>query len=159
MFQNDVYFFAHLCDKLRMAKPLVDDSLWAIIAPLLPTKLRRARFPGRKGVSDRAALTGILFVLKSGMAWRDLPPELGCGSGVTCWRRLRDWQKAGVWDQLHRELLRRLQAADRLDWSRAVVESSNVRAVFGGARRGRARPTAAKRAASIIFSPMPKAFR
>jgi transposase len=154
-----VYFFGQVCNKLRMAKPLVDDSLWAIIAPLLPKKTRRLKFPGRKGVSDRAALTGILFVLKSGMAWQDLPQELGCGSGVTCWRRLRDWQKAGVWDKLHRELLRRLQVADRLDWSRAVVDSSSVRAVFGGSRRGPTRLTAAKRAANIIFSPMPKAFR
>jgi transposase len=105
------------------------------------------------------ALTGILFVLKTGMAWRDLPLELGCGSGMTCWRRLRDWQKAGVWEKLHQELLRRLQMANRIDWSRAVVDSSNVRAVFGGFKRDPTRRTAAKRAANIIFAPMPKAFR
>lgn len=93
------------------------------------------------------------------MAWRDLPLEMGCGSGMTCWRRLRDWHKAGVWEKLHRELLRRLHVAERIDWSRAVVDSSNVRAVFGGYRRGQTRPTAAKRAANIIFAPMPKAFR
>ena len=113
----------------------------------------------RKPISDRAALTGILFVLKTGMAWRDLPLELGCGSGMTCWRRLRDWQKADVWEKLHRELLRRLHLAERIDWSRAVVDSSGVRAVFGGFRRGQTRPTAAKRAANIIFAPMPKAYR
>jgi transposase len=142
-----------------MAKQLIDDSLWAIIQPLLPKRIRRRKYPGRKPVSDRAALTGILFVLKSGMAWRDLPLELGCGSGMTCWRRLRDWQKAGVWEKLHRELLHRLHRAERIDWSRAVVDSSNVRAVFGGSRRGPTRQTAAKRAANIIFAPMPKAFR
>lgn len=142
-----------------MPKALLDESLWTVIEPLLPSKTRRVKYPGRKSIPDRAALTGILFVLKTGMAWRDLPLEMGCGSGMTCWRRLRDWQKAGVWEKLHRELLRRLQSADRIDWSRAVVDSSNVRAVFGGSRRGRTRPTAAKRAANIIFSPMPKAFR
>lgn len=142
-----------------MAKPLVDDSLWSVIQPLLPTRTRRRKFPGRKPISDRAALTGILFVLKTGMAWRDLPLELGCGSGMTCWRRLRDWQKAGVWEKLHRALLHRLHVADRIDWSRVVVDSSSVRAVFGGFRPDRTRPTAAKRAANIIFAPMPKAFR
>ena len=142
-----------------MAKPLLDDSLWALIQPLLPNRARRAKYPGRKPVSDRAALTGILFVLKTGMAWQDLPLEMGCGSGMTCWRRLRDWQKAGVWEKLHRQLLRRLHMADRLDWSRAVVDSSAVRAVFGGFKRDQTRRTAAKRAANIIFAPMPKAFR
>ena len=141
-----------------MAKPLIEDSLWSVIQPLLPPRTRRRKFPGRKPVPDRAALTGIIFVLKTGMAWRDLPSELGCGSGMTCWRRLRDWQQTGVWEKLHRELLRRLHVAARIDWSRAVVDSSNVRAVFGGCRRGQTPPTAAKRAANIIFAPMPKAF-
>jgi len=141
-----------------MAKALVDDSLWSVIQPLIPQRVRRRKHPGRKPVSDRAALTGILFVLKSGMAWQDLPLELGCGSGMTCWRRLRVWQKAGVWAKLHQELLRRLHIVDRIDWSRAVVDSSSVRAVFGGFKRGRTRRIAAKRAASIIFSPMPKAY-
>ena len=154
-----MYFFDQFCEKLGMANPLVTDSLWEVIHPLLPKKKRRTKFPGRHRVPDRAALTGILFVLKSGMAWQDLPQELGCGSGMTCWRRLRDWQKAGVWTKLHHELLRRLHKADRLDWSRAVVDSSSVRAVFGGCRPGRTRPTAAKRAANIIFAPMPKGCR
>jgi len=140
-----------------MAKPLIDDLLWEIIEPLLPEKARRWRYPGRKPVSNRAALTGVLFVLKTGMGWEDLPLEMGCGSGMTCWRRLRDWQEAGVWERLHQELLARLHAADQIDWSRAVADSSSVRAVFGGLRRGRTRQTEAKRAASIIFSPMPKA--
>jgi transposase len=119
-----------------MAKTLVDDKLWAIIQPMLPEKPRRKRYPGRKPIGNRAALTGILFVLKSGIGWEDLPLEMGCGSGVTCWRRLRDWQEAGVWERLHQELLRRLQAADRIDWSRAVADSSSVRAVFWGAQTG-----------------------
>jgi transposase len=116
-----------------MAKPLVDDELWAIIEPLLPTpNPRRFRYPGRKPVDNGRALTGILFVLKTGIGWEDLPQEMGCGSGMTCWRRLRDWQAAGVWQQLHEVLLARLQAAAQLDWSRAVVDSAPVRALKGG---------------------------
>ncbi|KAA8764800.1 transposase, partial [Burkholderia pseudomallei] len=89
-----------------MAKPIIDDELWTLIEPLLPpSKPRRKKNPGRLPVSNRAALTGILFVLKTGLRWRDLPAEMGCGSGVTCWRRLRDWQVAGVWDRLHELLL------------------------------------------------------
>jgi len=80
-----------------MAKPILDDGLWEIIEPILPKKKRRFRYPGRKPVPDRNALTGILFVLKTGIGWEDLPKEMGCGCGMTCWRRLRDWQKDGVW--------------------------------------------------------------
>jgi transposase len=88
-----------------MAKPLVDDALWERIEPLLPVVARRYRYPGRKRMPDRQAVTGILFVLKTGIAWEDLPAEMGCGSGMTCWRRLRDWNDAGVWTRLHQVLL------------------------------------------------------
>ena len=118
-----------------MAKPILDDELWRIIEPLLPKRKRRFRFPGRKPLDDRAVLTGVLFVLKTGIAWEDLPQEMGCGSGMTCWRRLRDWQKAGVWDKIHRVLLSHLRRADQLDFSRVVVDSASVRAVFGGQRQ------------------------
>lgn len=132
-----------------MAKPLLDDQLWNAIQPLLPSpKPRRFRFPGRKPIDDRKALTGILFVLKTGIGWEDLPQEMGCGSGMTCWRRLRDWQQAGVWQAVHELLLARLQAAHQLDWSRAVVDSAAVRAVFGGKKLAPTRPTRAKRGAS-----------
>ncbi len=121
-----------------MAKPLIDDKLWAIIEPLLPApKPRRFRYPGRKPIDDRQALTGIMFVLKTGIGWEDLPQEMGCGSGMTCWRRLRDWQAAGVWQRLHEVLLAKLQGADQIDWSRAVVDSSPVRALKGGPKLGR----------------------
>src|SRR5438132_10919810 len=84
-----------------MAKPLLPDDLWEVIAPLLPPpKPRRRDHPGRKPIDNRKALTGILFVLKTGIQWEDLPQEMGCGCGMTCWRRLRDWQHAGVWLQL-----------------------------------------------------------
>jgi transposase len=88
-----------------MAKPILDDELWQIIEPLIPKKKRRFRHPGRKPLPNRVVLTGILFVLKTGIAWEDLPQEMGCGSGMTCWRCLRDWQKAGVWDKIHQVLL------------------------------------------------------
>jgi transposase len=92
----------------------VSDELWAVIEPLLPAHPRRFRYPGRRRASERAALSGILFVLITGIPWRHLPQELGFGSGVTCWRRLEEWTKAGVWPQLHRELLERLRAADQI---------------------------------------------
>src|SRR5215472_9828305 len=94
--------FSWTCPKARggviMAKPLLPDELWEIIQPLLPPpKPRRFRYPGRKRIDDRKALTGILFVLKTGIPWEYLPVEMGCGSGMTCWRRLHEWQQTGVW--------------------------------------------------------------
>lgn len=116
-----------------MAQPLVDDELWKLIQPLLPSpKPRRKRYPGRKPVDNRKALSGVLFVLKSGIPWEMLPQEMGCGSGMTCWRRLRDWNEAGVWQRLHELLLAKLREADQIDWSRAIVDSASIRAVGGG---------------------------
>jgi transposase len=121
-----------------MDKPIIDDELWRRLEPLLPQpKARRDKSPGRKPVPDRAALNGIVFVLRTGLRWRDLPAEMGCGSGVTCWRRLRDWQEAGVWDRLHEVLLAELRAAGQIDLSRVVVDSSSVRAIGAGQKLGR----------------------
>lgn len=133
-----------------MAKPLLDDGLWAIIEPKLPKTTRRFRSPGRKRIPDRACLTGILFVLLTGIPWEYLPRELGCGSGMTCWRRLAQWQAAGVWGEVHEALLARLHAADRIDWSRAVVDSGSVRAVGGANGRARTRPIAANPAPNTM---------
>ena len=83
----------------------VSDELWERIEPLLPRAQRRFRYPGRKRLPDRQALQGILFVLYTGIAWRHLPLELGFGRGSTCHRRLDEWQRAGVWEQLHALLL------------------------------------------------------
>lgn len=121
---------------------VVSDELWELVEPLLPRKERRFRSPGRKRLSDRHALSGILFVLHTGIAWRHLPEELGFGSGITCWRRMEEWQEAGVWEDLHRLLLTRLRASGEIDWSRAVVDGSHVQAKKGAPRRARARPVA-----------------
>ena len=126
-----------------MSKPLVSDELWALVEPLLPTEPPKPK-GGRPRVPDRAVLTGIIFVLKSGIPWELLPQEMGCGSGVTCWRRLRDWQQAGVWDRLHRVLLDRLGEADRIDWSRACLDSASIPAKRGAQQWDRTQPIAAR---------------
>ena len=131
-------------------KPILDDALWEVVEPLLPTKRRRKKFPGRKRLDDRKVLTGILFVLQTGIPWTWLPKEMGCGSGMTCWRRLNEWNEAGVWDRVHRRLLKHLREADQIDWSRAVVDSSSVRAVKGGPKPGRIQRIAAKRARNTM---------
>ena len=135
-----------------MAKPLVTDDLWLIVEPLLPAhrpcRRDRRRRGGRPPVDDRSVLAGIVFVLKTGIPWEHLPQEMGCGCGMTCWRRLRDWHEAGVWRELHRVLLDKLNAADKIDWSRAVVDSTSVRAMHGGKKRAPARSIDARRARS-----------
>lgn len=140
-----------------MAKPLVSDELWEVTGPLLPPVVTSPK-GGRPPIGNREALTGILFVLRSGIPWAMLPQELGCGSGMTCWRRLRDWQAAGVWDRLHEVLLARLNAADQIDWSRAVVDSSSIRAVLGGQKPAPTRQIAARREASTTSLRMRRAF-
>ncbi len=130
-----------------MAKQLVTDELWTIIAPLLPQAPPKPK-GGRPRVPDRAALTGIIFVLTTGLPWEYLPREMGCGSGMTCWRRLRDWNRANVWHRLHTVLLDRLGAADRIDWSRASLDSASLRAKKGGPKPGRIRPIGARRGRS-----------
>jgi transposase len=133
---------------MAVAPWVVSDELWELVEPLLPRTQRRFRYPGRRRLPDRQALQGILFVLYTGIAWRHLPLELGFGSGSTCYRRLDEWQRAGVWERLHALLLARLRAAGELEWSRAVADSSHVQAKKGAPRRGRARLTEPERAPS-----------
>ncbi|WP_184567377.1 IS5 family transposase [Streptomyces paradoxus] len=129
----------------RQSRPwIVSDELWSLIEPLLPEPPPK-QVEGRPRVPDRQALCGILFVLHTGIQWEYLPQELGFGSGMTCWRRLAAWNEAGVWDQLHQLLLNRLRSKNQLDWSRAVIDSSHVRAARRGPKAGpapgrRARP-------------------
>ena len=122
--------------------------LWVLFEPLLPRRERRFRYPGRKRLGDREALSGILFVLYTGIAWRHLPLELGFGSGATCRRRLDEWQQAGVWDKLHALLLSQLQQAGEIEWSRAVVDGSHVQAKKGAPKRAQARLIGAEPAQS-----------
>jgi len=118
-------------------KPLVTDALWERLQPLLPPPPRRRfRFPGRKPLDYRQVLTGILFVLKTGIAWEDLPAELGCGCGKTCRHYLRLWYQAGVWQRLHAVLLAELNGADQIDWQRAIIDASFVKAPEGGEDTG-----------------------
>ena len=140
-----------------MAKLLVDDALWELLEPHLPR--RAPPRTGRPRIPDRAALTGIIFVLQTGIPWEYLPQEMGCGSGMTCWRRLRDWQEAGVWKKMHRALLEELHGAEQIDWSRAIVDSSSIRALKGGSTPDRTPPIAGARAASTTCSRRPRGSR
>ena len=130
--------------------PCVPDDLWTAIAPLLPPE-RAKRKGGRPPRPDRAALAGILLVLRTGMAWKDVPAVLGC-SGKTCWRRLRDWHEAGVWADLHRALLEHLHDVGALDWSRAALDSASLPAKRGAKTLDQTRPTGAGRAPSATSS-------
>ena len=138
---------------------VVSDELWERIEPLLPKVERRFRYPGRKRLPDRQALQGILFVLHTGIAWRHLPLELGFGGGSTCYRRMVEWQQAGLWERLHALLLAELRAAGELEWSRAVCDSSHVQAKKGAPRRGRARLREPETAPSTISWSMPPGSR
>ena len=89
-----------------MARPLLPDDLWAAVEPLLPPEPPKPK-GGRPPIPNRAALTGILFVLRSGLPWEMLPAEMGCGSGMSCWRRLRDWRDTELGGVLHCILLER----------------------------------------------------
>jgi len=113
------------------SRRLVSDELWAVVEPLIPAPPPRRGPGGRPRVPDRSVLEGILFVLTTGCRWRDLPAELGCGSGVTCWRRLREWERARVWSRLHQAILDRLGQQGLIDWSRHCVDGVSVRAKRG----------------------------
>src|SRR3712207_4965250 len=134
-----------------MSLSLVSDDLWEAIEPLLPKERPKPK-GGRPRVPDRSALGDIVFVLRTGCPWRLLPQELGCGSGTTCWRRLRDWQEAGVWEKLHTKLLNWLGDEAAIDWSRASIDSLSVRAKRGASRRGRTRRIGASPAPSPTWS-------
>jgi len=116
-----------------MARGLVTDELWAVVEPILP-KWTPSSKGGQPRKDDRLCLSGILFVLKTGIPWEDFPQEMGC-SGMTLWNRLDEWRLAGVLEKLHRVLLERLRGKDAIDFSRVIVDSASVRAVHGGKKR------------------------
>src|SRR3954466_2739471 len=122
---------------------IVEDDLSVLIEPPLPP------WPDKSPGPDRQRLQGILFVLHTGIGWEDLPQELGFGSGMTCWRRLKRWTDAGVFDQVHQLLLAKLNAAHRIDWSRAAMDGSHIDAKKGVPEQARRRSTAASPAPSI----------
>lgn len=119
--------------------PDLTDELWAAIAPHLPARPRHRPKGGHPFSDDKAALRGILYLLREGCRWQAIPSAaLGCPSGSTCWRRFRDWTAAGVWDNAHVRLLDVLGEAGVLDLRRVVADSAAVRAQKGG--RTPARP-------------------
>ena len=130
-----------------MAEPLVSDALWALIAPLLPERSPRPK-GGRPPLDDRKVLEGIVFVLRTGIPWASLSKEQGCGSGMTCWRRLHDWQAAKVFERLHRALLYRLGRANAIDFSCCSLDSASFPAKKGASASAPTRPTAASPAPS-----------
>lgn len=143
-----------------MAAPwIVDDELCDLVEPLIPVPTRRFRYPSRKRLPARECLQGILFMLHTGIEWADPPTELGFGSSSTCRRRMLEWAEAGVLQRLHEVLLAELHAANRIDWSRAAIDSSHVRALKGGTSRVRARSTAAGPGRNTTWSSTAPAIR
>jgi len=140
-----------------MSRLIVTDELWSLIEPILPKHEPRPK-GGHPPVPDRVCLTGILFVLRTGLPWEDFPHEMGC-CGMTLWNRLDAWRRAGVWQRLHELLLAKLRGAEEIDFSRVIVDSSSVRAVHGGKKRGRAPWTAANPGASTTSWSTPVASR
>jgi transposase len=107
------------------ADPVISDTVWAAVEPLIPHRTRRRRYPGRKPLDDRAVLTGILTVLAREIGFERLPKDLGHGSGMTCWRRLRDWQQAGAWPAIAGQLARSLPEGGRIDFIRVAAAGAD----------------------------------
>lgn len=135
----------------------ISSALYQRIEPLLPVVTPSLK-GGRPRLSDELALNGIVFVLRTGIPWEELPQELGFGSGMTCWRRLRDWQAAGVWHSLHLKLLAELRSADKLDFSRACLDGGSVPSPRGVCTPAPTPLTGASLAASAISSRTLEAF-
>jgi transposase len=130
-----------------MGSPIIPDELWEEIRPLLPAHPRHP-CGGRPWADDRSCLRGIVFVLRTGIPWQQLPTEVFGISGSTCWRRFAGWTRFGVWTEVHRRLLNRLGRLGEVDLSAAVIDSASVRAVFGGGTRVQVPSTAGKTAAN-----------
>jgi transposase len=127
---------------------LLSDELWGVVKPLLPVHPWSPK-GGAPRCDDRKCLEGILYILRSGSAWNLLPKEFGVSS-TTCWRRFKEWTQLGVWDQVHRKLLRGLAEVKALDIKRVVIDSASVRALFGGRTPARTPRIAGKMAVNAI---------
>jgi len=129
----------------------VRKELWRQLQPLIS-----AYGPSDKGGARKlavsAALNGIRFVLHTGIPWKDLPLSFGYGSGMTCWRRLRNWNAAVVWEQLHQAMLTRLREHDQTCRSRAYIDGSSVPSPRGSSKRAPTRRTEASSAPRGISS-------
>lgn len=106
----------------------LSEKQWEMLAPLLPKQSFRKG--GRPRADDRKTLAGILWVLKTGAQWHEMPKEYG--SYVTCWRRLKQWEEKGVWEKIWRRLLAALDRQEKIDWSLAFLDGSFVPAKKGG---------------------------
>lgn len=133
-----------------MSSRLLPDGLWNEIEQLFP-EYEASPNGGRPPKETRTVLTAILFVLKTGIAWEDLPQEAFGVSYKTCTRRIDEWTEQGIWQQIHELFLAKLRGADQLDWSRALVDCSLVKAPLGGENAGRTRRTAADREVSTAY--------
>ena len=131
-----------------MARRKISNELWAMLEPLIPAFTPSSKGGRRRTVDDRAALNGILYVLHTGGPWEDLPQELGLGSGMTGWRRLRDWQAAGVWSRLHLAMLCRLREHGQIDWERASLDAASVASPRGAKKPAPTRRTGANSGAN-----------
>ena len=131
-----------------MSRPLLPDDLWSEIETLFPAYVPSPD-GGRPPKDTRRVLTALLFILKTGIGWKDLPTEAFGVSYKTCTRRLGEWTELGVWQQIHELFLAKLRGADQLDWSRVLVDTSLLKAPLGGPKQGRIRRIAAARAASM----------
>jgi transposase len=131
-----------------MASTLLPDELWNAIAELFPPHHPSSE-PGRHPKDHRVVLTTILFVLKTGIAWEDLPTEAFDCSYKTCKRRMQEWSQLGLWQRIHELFLAKLRGADQLDWSRVLVDCSLVKAPLGGQKRGQTPQIAGVRALNI----------
>ena len=146
------------CWEMRMVSTRpwdVPDGLWKLIEPMLPPSQRQSQPPhpgGRRRSGEREALSGILYVLYTGTAWRQLPPELGFGSGVVCRRVSDEWEQAGVWDRLYALLLANSQRVGETGWSSAAVDGSHGQMSKAAPKQARGQRPGAEPTRSTISS-------
>ena len=141
-----------------MARQIVKNELWNKIEPLLPQEKSKGS-NGRPQISNRQVFTGIVFVLKTGIPWEDLPQEMDCGCGMTAWRRLEQWQKMGVWKKIHETFLNELGKDGHIEWKKFLIDSSSIAAPKGGFKQAPIRRTALRQGLNATLSRINREFR